>query len=454
MVTFTATTGTDNPLLSTGVDIVEVATSTLIQAADTFQGSDGVDTILVGTKNATSTVDLSTAGSNGVAGFLNFEALTFNNSTSGNHTVTAVLSSAQFGAGKISDSLVVTGTTGANAGQNVVVNVVSGAAFSAAAWTFSLWNNTAGIDTVTLNGAAGNETITGSTQADLISGADGNDVLAGGNSNDVVNGGNGADMIAGQTGNDTLNGDAGNDTIYGAAGTDVIDGGADIDTVIYSAFTAPLTVNFATATTATVSDGVKTDSLSNIESFVLGAGNDTFNGGSGDDIVRGFKGNDVLNGGLGADTFLYGAGEGLDTINGGDGIDTVRIISGTINLTTAQLANWSNVEVIDASAATVAARVLGSTGADVINMSAYSQLINLELNGGAGNDTITGSTGGDVIVGGNGADLLTGNGGNDTFVFVGTGQSSRLVTDTITDFGVGDLIDLSQIDANRLVEGK
>ncbi|HMP55333.1 MAG TPA: calcium-binding protein, partial [Novosphingobium sp.] len=354
----------------------------------------------------------------------------------GNHSVTATFSSAQFGAGKISTALAVVGTNGNNASQNIVVNVVSGTAFSAAGWTFSLWNNTAGVDTITLNGAAGNETITGSSRADVINAGDGDDAINGG------------------PGNDTINAGAGNDTIWSTQGTNVIDGGAGTDTISYAGSASPVTVTFATATTATATNGTFSDTISNVEAFILSNGADTFNGGDGNDTVTGGRGDDVLNGGGGGDTFLLRAGDGIDTINGGTGTDTIKLAAATAtwNIAPSALANWSNIEIIDGSLAT-AARVLGGTGDDVINMSAYQSLINVQLHGGAGNDTIQGSQGDDIIVGGAGADVLTGNGGADTFVFQSQGQSSALVSDTITDMSAIDRIDLSAIDGNRLVDG-
>lgn len=433
MVTFTASTSTDNPTLSAGADIVNVTNSNQIQAADTFQGGDGIDTIIVGSKNTTISIDLSTASSNGTAGFLSFEALGFANTGSGTSTQTATFSSAQFGTGKISNALAVSGTTGNNANQAVVVNVVSGTSFSAAGWTFTNWSTNNSIDTITINGAAGNETISGSVQNDLING----------------NGGN--DAISSALGNDTVNAGAGNDSIWSGLGNDTIDGGADIDTVIYSTSAAPVTVTFATATTATATNGTFTDTISNVEAFVLSNNADTFNGGTGNDTVTGGKGADVLNGGDGADTFLIRAGDGVDVINGGTGTDTVKLATATSWLIApSAIAGWSNVEVLDGSSATGTAYIYGTTGGDTINMSGFTQLINVALDGRGGNDTITGSSGGDTIIGGAGADVLTGNGGADTFVFTGAGQSSRLASDTITDLGSDDIIDLSAIDANVL----
>lgn len=57
--------------------------------------------------------------------------------------------------------------------------------------------------------------------------------------------------------------------------------------------------------------------------------------------------------------------------------------------------------------------------------------------GGSGNDTLNGLGGNDVLNGGAGDDRLTGGAGNDRFVFEDAG------TDTITDYGRGEAIDLS-----------
>ena len=427
MVTFTATTGTDNPTFSTGADIVEVTTTGLIQAADTFQGGDGIGTILIGTKNATVNIDLSLASSNGTAGFLNFEALAFGNTGNGGQSATVTFSSAQFGTGKISNSLAVSGTTGQNAVQSIIVNVASGTGFSAAGWTFTNWSTNNSVDTITINGAAGNETIAGSSRADAI------------------NAGDGADFISALDGNDTVNAGAGDDQIWSGRGNDVIDGGTGTDTVHYTTSIAPVTVTFNTATTATATNGTFTDTLSNVEGFTLSSGSDTFNGGDGDDIVNG-----------GADWFKSLAAyaeDGVDLIDGGTGTDTILLAAAASRtIAHTDIAGWTNVEIIDGSAVTKAT-IQGSTAADVIDLSAFSQLINVSLNGGAGNDTITGTAGGETINGGAGVDSLTGNGGADTFVFSHAGHSSRLAADTITDMGSDDTIDLSAIDANTLVAG-
>ncbi|WP_415639298.1 Hint domain-containing protein, partial [Paracoccus nototheniae] len=59
------------------------------------------------------------------------------------------------------------------------------------------------------------------------------------------------------------------------------------------------------------------------------------------------------------------------------------------------------------------------------------------LLGGAGDDVLSGGSGDDVLDGGSGSNTLTGGPGDDVFVWDGTGDT------TITDFGTGDVVDLS-----------
>lgn len=72
----------------------------------------------------------------------------------------------------------------------------------------------------TINGTAGNDTLTGTGAIDTINGYDGDDILTtGGGKGNVLNGGNGNDYLisTGTTGSgsgNTLNGGAGNDTYY------------------------------------------------------------------------------------------------------------------------------------------------------------------------------------------------------------------------------------------------
>lgn len=72
------------------------------------------------------------------------------------------------------------------------------------------------------------------------------------------------------------------------------------------------------------------------------------------------------------------------------------------------------------------------------------------LVGSAGNDSLTGGNGDDTLDGGGGNDTLTGGAGNDTFRLSTT--SGRPYTQ-ITDFAVGDRIDLSALNVAFIGEG-
>ena len=78
---------------------------------------------------------------------------------------------------------------------------------------------------------------------------------------------------------------------------------------------------------------------------------------------------------------------------------------------------------------------------------------NFRIFAGAGDDVLQGGAGNDVIYGGLGADTMYGHGGNDTFRFDSVAQSNSAGRDGIQDFTLGDMVDLSKIDANSLAGG-
>ena len=80
------------------------------------------------------------------------------------------------------------------------------------------------------------------------------------------------------------------------------------------------------------------------------------------------------------------------------------------------------------------------------------------LTGGGGNDRLNGGGGNDVLTGGADADVLTGGFGADVFVFRLVSDSAPGNEDRITDllsndFAEGDIVDLSQIDADTFTAG-
>lgn len=66
---------------------------------------------------------------------------------------------------------------------------------------------------------------------------------------------------------------------------------------------------------------------------------------------------------------------------------------------------------------------------------------------------LIGGAGNDLIYGGRGPDTLTGGGGNDVFRFDSAADSTADGRDRIQDFALGDLIDLTRIDANSNTAG-
>ena len=199
---------------------------------------------------------------------------------------------------------------------------------------------------IQLFGQAGNDTITidetnGAMPAAQLFGGDGNDILTGGSAND---------LLFGQSGNDTLLGKGGNDQLFG------------------------------------------------------GAGNDTLTGGAGDDQVFGEAGNDRM---------IWNPGDGSDLFEGGDGTDTAEVNGGNGAEVFTLTANGSRVRFDRTNPAPFFLDI-GTTENFVLNMNGgddvftagngLANLIHLQVDGGAGNDTITGGDGNDTLLGGDGND--------------------------------------------------
>jgi Ca2+-binding RTX toxin-like protein len=196
-------------------------------------------------------------------------------------------------------------------------------------------------------------------------------------------------------GHDVLRGGKGNDTIHAGFGDDLVRGDSGNDTIFG------------------------------------GAGNDRLQGDSGHDLIHDGAGDDLVYGGSGDDVFVAGAGN--DTYSGGSGFDTLDFSAANAAL------------AIDVSKKAI-------TGFGNDKISSVEKIIGSAFNdtykGSSGVDRFDGGAGDDVIRGLGGADILAGGNGADTFVWFGKDVMSgnrHLGVDHITDFGLGDRLDLSDI---------
>ncbi|AWM06597.1 beta strand repeat-containing protein [Bradyrhizobium symbiodeficiens] len=248
-----------------------------------------------------------------------------------------------------------------------------------------LGRNAAG--TIVVNGGAiaikGGPATVANTKLIKGFGQDGNDIITidessgampaanlfGGAGNDMLTGGSGGDMLFGQSGNDTLLGKGGNDLLFGGSGNDVLVGG---------------------------------------------------------------DGNDQMFGEAGNDRMIWNPGDDSDLMEGGEGIDTAEVNGGNGSEAFAITANGARVRFDRVDPAPFSLDI-GTTenlvvnaggGDDVITATGnLAALINLTLDGGAGNDTILGGNGADRLLGGEGNDFIDGNQGNDT-ALLGAGNDT------------------------------
>lgn len=216
-----------------------------------------------------------------------------------------------------------------------------------------------------------------------------------------------------------------NDTIVASAGTDTYDGGLGTDTVDYSTTTSAVTLDMGTGKAS----GPGSHTLTSVENIVGTSFDDNITGDAGNNVITAGAGNDRVNGGGGDDTFIDGLGD--DRYDGGTGFDVLDFSSATraISVDDGRVTGmgsdrYSNVE-----------KIVGSSFADTFSGGKDVDI----FDGGAGNDSFRGFEGSDVFTGG---------AGSDTFIWkekdIVSGKKSQGV-DTVTDFGAGDRLDLSDI---------
>ena len=322
-----------------------------------------------------------------------------------------------------------------------------------------------------LTGSSGADHLTGDQQANVIKGLDGDDTLVGGGGNDTLDGGLGKDYVSyqdsttgvvvslagqpadnggvtfvnvegligsnladqltgaatdsaldGRAGDDVLQGSAGADTLRGGDGNDTLMGGADGDSLIGGNGVADSNgnddvngiadvVSYANYQGTASRTGLLID-LQNTANSSGDAKDDTYSGlevleGSGKDdtVVGGHATIRTLQGGGGDDVFK-GLDLVYDTVVGGVGTDSIDL--------TAQpnAQNGIDFELTSSQFASIEV-VIGTTGNDTLDGSAYNGPLTLMGGEGAGNDVLKGGLADDTLVGGAGDDTLMGGGGTD-----------------------------------------
>jgi len=260
----------------------------------------------------------------------------------------------------------------------------------------------AGVIGLTIDGGAGNDTITGSQGNDTLMGGDGNDTVIGGRGNDVALLGNGNDTFVWNPGD-------GSDVVEGQAGTDtLVFNGANVGENIDISANGQRVRMFRDVGNVTMD----LDGIEHIQLATLG-GADTV-------TVNDLSGTDAKQVAIDLSaTPGSGQGDGVsDTVNviGTAGDDRITVVGSGSSVVVNGLAAQVTINGVDAGIDSLV--VNGGAGNDVINASAvHAGQIGLTLNGGDGNDTITGSGGNDTVIGGRGNDVANMGAGNDTFVW-------------------------------------
>ena len=276
---------------------------------------------------------------------------------------------------------------------------------------------------------------------EIVIGTASNDEMRGPSAQAIeLRGAGGADLLVGGDLNDTLDGGAQDDVLIGGIGGDTLRGGSGFDTASYEESTRSVILDLTGTLLFTSGDAVG-DTFDSIENFRGTQFSDVF---VGNDQNFNFEG---LGGG---DTFLAGAGK--ESFDGGQGTDRVSYafatagilldLGGFINRGFAAGDIYRSIEIFDGS--TFDDEMRGTSDADTFSGGDGNDI----LIGGDGDDVLTGGAGEDLLIGGAGADALTGGlpGGDsevDTVSYLASTGVDVALDGTLTGTGdaAGDTFD-------------
>jgi len=237
----------------------------------------------------------------------------------------------------------------------------------------------------------------------------------------------------------TLIGGAGKDVFVVGTGNDKFDGGAGADTVDFS-HANRVTVNLSITSAQTIGGGAGKDTLIHVENVIGTAGADTITGSASNNVIHAGGGSDVIAPGAGND--YVGGDDGADTINlasyltsadridGGAGADTVLLAGNYGPGVTFTATTMVNVEVLKPGAGFNYKLILN----DATVAAGKTLKVDASALGASNHLVFDGSAETDGhfnILSGKGGDVLTGGALSDTFTYASAADSTSTTYDTI-----------------------
>ena len=264
-------------------------------------------------------------------------------------------------------------------------------------------------DRLTLNGQGGDDVINasgleaGAVQL-MINGGLGDDVIIGSEGDDLINGGDGDDTALMGAGDDTFVWNPGDDN-------DTLEGQADTDTMLFNGANVAENIDIS-------ADGARVRFFRDIANVTMDL-NDVeridFNalGGADRIVVNDLSGTDVTE--VNVNLAVAGGGDAQPDsviVQGTNDGDTALVLGAGGAAALLGLAVQVNISVAESANDRLTINALG--GDDTIDAAGLlAGVIQLTIDGGAGDDIIRGSGGADDLRGGDGKDTFTAGAGND-----------------------------------------
>jgi Ca2+-binding RTX toxin-like protein len=443
------------------------------EANEVYDGGSGEDELLVSSGSSPANLIADFREST----LTSIERLKF--SSNAGAIVTAAFKAASFSGTGLASDLVVTGGSGVD---RINITMFDDTAIDLGGLTYVNWGAN---DEILINGGLANETIKGSWGTDIIQPNFGVDtVLAGGGDDginvqgtqagDVYNGGTGFDKLM-MFGVQQLFVDLTVATLTSIEAVQFIPSGVT-DTMRIQLSASQFSNIGVSSSLLVASTGANAKELriSMDGETVFSAANFTFDDfgpldtvvivaspGTAANFITGSSQNDEIEGAAGDDVLLGGAGD--DSLNGGAGDDFMFGDAGDDRYVVSEAGDVAAETLVGPDPGgkdTVTASVDATLGLFIEDL----VLIGFDDIDGTGNglandltgndfaNTLTGLAGNDRLTGGLGLDRLFGGLGGDRFIFNAVAESGiGNNRDRIEDFGAGDRIQLSAIDANETI---